>query len=227
MAANISRAHAQLNKGVRSFGVDVVVAHVKSFSSSNGCTLPVVSVGSGMGAVESLTDGVPWILVDPAPMSFANHPDDYDGEGAVEPLRMPDYPLVKDLVLAKPEIVGNCLLFLNWCEPNDSDYDYEAVEQLKPRGVLSLIELYHGLPGAAGGDKFHDWLVGIRRKRSDTSEYRILGESTLSHHPQTTTPMDIRIVWVQRAGDEVNPPAGMKYVYSSLIPHTKTDCIVC
>jgi hypothetical protein len=48
-------------------------------------------------------------------------------------------------------------LFLNWCEPNDSTYDYEAIIKLKPVAVLSIYEIFRGQNGAAGGEMFFNW----------------------------------------------------------------------
>lgn len=67
--------------------------------------------------------------MDPAPESY--RPYSRDGK-----YLSVDFPLVRDLVAARPEIVGNCVLFLCWPAVNDSVYDYEAVTMLKPLAAV-------------------------------------------------------------------------------------------
>jgi len=72
---------------------------------------------------------------------------DPDAPGA---LTAPHYPTVEDLVRARPELVGACALVC-WCRPNDSTSNAQAVELLRPRAVLALIERDGGFHGSAGG----------------------------------------------------------------------------
>jgi hypothetical protein len=60
-----------LNKGIRALGEGQVVDLLKLFG--NCYALPIVSVGSGMGAIESIVSDVKssWICVDPDWKSYA------------------------------------------------------------------------------------------------------------------------------------------------------------
>lgn len=108
---------------------------------------PIVSVGSGVGEWEKRLEakGVPVICVDPAPNSFDDR----------KVFKAPEYGTVADLIAARSEVVGNCILLLIWASPNDSKYDIEAVRDLKPRVVVAL----YGSDGAAGGEQFRRWVA--------------------------------------------------------------------
>ncbi len=71
----------------------------------------------------------------------------------------PDYKDVTELIKDKPDIIGNCILFLNWCNPNDSTYDYDAIIALKPLGILAIYEIYLDGPGCAGSYKFYNHMI--------------------------------------------------------------------
>jgi hypothetical protein len=64
------------------------------------------------------------------------------------------YDYVKTLVEAHPELVGNCIVFINWSLPNDSIYDIESIGLLKPKHVVTVCET----TGSAGGAAFLKWL---------------------------------------------------------------------
>lgn len=177
-----------VNKGIMSFGIELVQKRLldeqKRFSY-----VPMISVGSGMGGFESLTPNINWILVDPDPMSY-----EYKNSDIMDkPIRDPDYKYVKDLLADKPHIKGNCTLFLNWCDPNYSMYDYEAVIQLQPLMIFTIVEIYMGHCGAAGGELFHDFVHTMRCAHPDP-KYQIETEDTLVGSGN----LDIRMLTIVR-----------------------------
>lgn len=110
--------------------------------------LPIISVGSGAGTLEKhlqsvITNRI--ICIDPQPQSCQSDPIDWT-KGI-----KPHYATVKDLLLVNSDIKFNCVMLLCWPNPNDSTYDYEAIELIKP---LSVILLYEAI-GAAGGTNLH------------------------------------------------------------------------
>lgn len=137
------------NKAIKHFGVDKILSTIHGFYSDNPDT-PIVSVGSGLAQIEfeakQKMPSIEWICVDPNPMSFNNY--------VCVPFIEPHYRMTNNLINERPNLIGNCCLFLNWCEPNESTYDFEAIRVLKPKGILAIFEQL----GAAGGEKFHEWL---------------------------------------------------------------------
>ena len=51
-----------------------------------------------------------------------------------------EYDTVESFIQSKPQLIGDCILLLNWANPNHSTFDYEAIGLLKPLFVLSIIE---------------------------------------------------------------------------------------
>lgn len=143
----------------RHFPVETMARFLGVFKNTN---LPIVSVGSGNGQYEwhlknkHGLDDIQWYLVDPQPEKYRIYCPDESIP--------PDYALVQDLVKAKPELVGNCVMFLCWPSPGKSKYDIEAIKILQPRGVVLVYETI----GCAGGTQLHHWLRGM--EESDTLE---------------------------------------------------------
>ena len=113
---------------------------------------PFVSVGSGNGSTEwkireSIQHAFPVITIDPNPESYVKYPKD----GKFIP---PHYNYVKDLIASKPGLVNNCILFICWPEYDSGAYDFDAIESLRPRKVISLYEQY----GGAGSDSLHHFM---------------------------------------------------------------------
>ncbi len=150
MAQSIDSMY-KFNKGIKSFGHNEVAQILRDFyykySVSN--QFKIISIGSGSGSIEHYSK-LDWILVDPNPSSFHNNNQEVI-------LLQPHFSYVDELIENNPSIVGNCLLFLNWCDPNDSEYDYEAIIKLKPIAIMSIYETFEYGPGAAGGEKFFLW----------------------------------------------------------------------
>lgn len=165
-----------LNKAVRGFGADTVLQWIASLSQRY--SLPWVSVGSGNGALESRCSG-DWLLVDPEPLSYAS-------QGLSQPYRAPDYASVEQLLGARPQLRGRCLLLLNWPLPNASSYDREAIELLQPVAVLALTELFYGGHGAAGSRRLQEW--------RESGAYALVREARLVGDE---VELDIRLSWWQ------------------------------
>lgn len=128
--------------------------------ASDNFTIPIVSVGSGNGALEfeivmmiQKTD-IDLILVDPTPESYQKYPEN-------RRCLTPDYPTVEDLIKTEPRLINNCVLFLGWPSPNNSTYDVDAINSLRPLRVVALYEKEEG----AGGEFFHNWVRNMRMKK--------------------------------------------------------------
>ncbi len=63
---------------------------------------------------------------------------------------VPEAPSTEALVAARPELVGAAALLLQWPSPNDSVYDVDAIERLRPPLIIAL----WACCGAAGGSVF-------------------------------------------------------------------------
>lgn len=159
-------------------------------------TTPIVSVGSGNGAIEHfLASGLGLnlsdkkadsriVCIDPEPESYVPY---LPNMGCLPP----DYPTVRD-ALQKRDLKG-CILLLIWPEPTKLKtqpldylpYDVEALLLLQPKKVF----LFYCATGTAGSDLLHNWLdPNIPDNRTDgndiaavprTSKYLTLGVSPI------------------------------------------------
>ena len=137
---------------------------------------PVVSVGSGecgfethleLKHAESTREILKILCVDPDPTSHYNNP-------ILFPMtRHPDYPLVKDLIEDKPDLIGNCNLILNWPSPNNdgNSYDIKAILDLNPKMVFLLFEA----TGSSGSPDLLNWIVNSV-KGKDSNDQDVIGE---------------------------------------------------
>lgn len=134
----------KLSKGLYNIGLEHLYDVVNSLPSH----LPIVSVGQGDGYVEELLRKErerEVIGVDP-------NPSEHTGWVVCEP----GFPLVSDLLKECPDLVGNCIVFLNWPSPSSGEkgeFDSEAVELLKPVYVLTVVDTTGGA-GSAGFLRF-------------------------------------------------------------------------
>jgi len=157
----------------------------------NKYKVPIISMGSGLGAIEYLSknhnNNIDWICID-----NDNNPVDFPpNNNQQKPFMEINYNSCDKLIENNSEIVGNCILFLNWCLPNDSYYDYEAIIKLKPIAVLSIYEIFDNESGASGGYLFHNWV-------HHNTEYHLKEENHLyadKYHIYDDELMDIRISW--------------------------------
>lgn len=137
-----------LSNGLQALGLEKVYefcdSAIKLYPESK-----IVSIGSGNSYFESLLEikfKIKIICVEPDPNKF----------NPINKMhRLPDYDYTINLVNAKPKIVDNCILILNWCDPAYAQYDLEAVSLLKPKSIIWIGETNIG---CASGYKFHYWL---------------------------------------------------------------------
>jgi len=137
------------------------------------------------------TKDINWICIDinDNPLDFPTSANQYINK----PLMKIDYNSCDQLINDNPDIVENCILFLNWCLPNDSYYDFEAIIKLKPIAVLSIYENFDGMSGAAGGEMFYNWI-------QNNTDYHLKEDNKLyadMYHIDDDEIMDIRISWWQ------------------------------
>lgn len=116
-------------------------------------TYRIVSVGSGQGLFEFMV--ICWLrwLLRRTNIKFslvAVEPADYPTF-----YKRPDYSFVGEMRDKRCDI-----LILNWCLPNMSTYDYDAIQLLKPKSIFSL----YG-DGPAGGIKFREWAAQNQSRR--------------------------------------------------------------
>lgn len=201
------------NKAICCFGLKTVLKNIEAFVQvsyparkeypNDGAPIsfcagrkPLVSVGSGNAHLEALIRdkfSADVICIDPNPAAF-NRMQTPPIPIAIQP----HFPLVSDLILEKtrsqkrPELVGDCTVLLNWCEPNCSVYDYEAIVALKPLAFLTIFEEFMGERGAAGGDAFFK-LVRGRDKLS--SKYKLVHATGASKEDDS----GVLIEWHQRS----------------------------
>jgi hypothetical protein len=145
-----------MNRAIDQIGISRIIDGFRDcLEKQTGQDIAIVSIGSGNGGLEwileneiDLIQGRKIICVDPVPLSFSE-----------EPLCIaPTYATAQDLVNQRPDLVSNCTLLLNWCPPNESTFDYDAIQLLKPLAFYTIMERYMGLNGAAGGSAFHELL---------------------------------------------------------------------
>lgn len=139
--------------GLRIIGKTLFDKYINELSKD----IPLIDLGSGNGAIAKyLTDiGYNVITIDPLIIGSRTH---------APPLDMiilkPKYNTVSQLIDNERNIVGNCNLLLNWCNPNDPNfncYDLDAIYKLKPLNIILITEL----TGGANSTIFHIWLRTI------------------------------------------------------------------
>jgi hypothetical protein len=123
---------------------DIINEYLDTAFIKYGEDKKIISVGSGHADTEFSfmeRNKKEIICIDPSPFSHGRF-------GSV--LVNPKYDYVDELIKNEPDVVGNCHLLLIWPLPNESTYDIEAVEKLKP---LSLVIIYEPT-GSSGGSEF-------------------------------------------------------------------------
>ena len=139
-----------MNKAINCFGTDTVFNNIGQFLNAYP-GLNLISIGSGNGLLENqirIRFGINIICIDPNPESYSRVPI----------VLAPNFPLVTDLIGVAPQLIGNCLILLNWCNPNKSRYDFDAIQSLRPIAFISIFESFMGGPGAAGGILFYEFI---------------------------------------------------------------------
>jgi hypothetical protein len=212
-----------LNKGIKSFGIENIIANINKFYKHYN--LPFVSIGSGIGTIEYLANiefyrkynkNIEWICIDKyEPINYPPNAKYY----IHEPLMKIDYLTTDSLIENNPSIIDNCILFLNWCEPNQSNYDYEAIIKLKPKAILALYEVFDG-NGSAGGIEFYNWTI------NSSSEYNLKEMFKLYPYNKAHNDyvMDIRIGWWQHSNIFCDEDTIIIYLESKIV-HEK-NCYI-
>ncbi len=188
-----------LNKGIKAFGHQNVLLHLNSFYNFYAelhPDIPIISIGSGNGIIEFMTkqnnSKINWICIDidSNPINFPTHASQHMNQ----PFMKVDYNSVDQLIINDISIIGKCILFLNWCLPNDSIYDFEAIIKLKPLAVFSIYELYENGPGAAGGEEFFNWMETNKNDYTKKEQYSLCPGI---YHDDYDELLDIRMSWWQ------------------------------
>lgn len=165
------------NRGIEILG-DNVVRSVLDTASKYYKGISFVSVGSGSAMIEHTLPDIDWILVDPEPESFMR-------PGEV-PYMMPHYKYTRDI--DRTDIVGNCVVFLNWCDPSEpTGYDLQAIRLLDPIAIIVVMEVCEP-DGAAGTKDFHQW-------RRNQRYYSMVHSVTLDVEIEEFKEMDVRMCW--------------------------------
>jgi hypothetical protein len=150
-----------LSRGLQNLGIDIAYEYMGKIVEYK--PQYIASVGSGSGTFEKLLCEklqIEIICVDPNG-TYGNAPSEY--------IMKSQFPDVKNLIKYDPSVVGNCAIILNWAYPNDSTYDYDAVQDLKPKWILWI-----GDPtGIAGGEKFIGFYEETKEGKGD---YKIVQE---------------------------------------------------
>lgn len=170
------------NKAIRSFGIDVFYDIFKKVNEKYN--LPIISVGSGNGAFEHILNNnlnINIICIDPDPLK-------YNSNLLKTPFMEPKYKTVDDDVISLYK--NNCVLLLNWCDPNDSDYDYLSIIKLNPVCIISIYEVFDEGNGAAGGKKFFEYIY-------NNDEYNKLNEISI-YEDESPNDLDLRIIILEK-----------------------------
>lgn len=164
-----------VNRGIRAFGIKEVAVHLRVFLNMYKSSIPVVSVGSGFGMIEWVTDpGRRWVCVDPHPCSW---PQGYSSWIRMQPFIHPSAPTVHELLKVHPDMEQNCILFLNWCEV-DTPFDLESIKLLKPLAIFTIVDKSGK---QSGSTEFIHWMNYVH-----TTEYILSHETRLSNHYQSS-----------------------------------------
>jgi hypothetical protein len=158
---------------LHAFGSELILSYLSKLPKE----YQIISVGSGDGYIEALFTekyNIDIICVDP----------DLDLFGGIKTYQYPEYKTVPDLLLQSSEYINNCSLLIHWPDPNDSDYDYEAILLLNPKHIILTYDIH----GGAGGEKLHEWLK--------TNEYRIVSKISSHEGYHTCLFWQVEILWL-------------------------------
>ncbi|MEK7801215.1 MAG: hypothetical protein AAB276_02060 [Pseudomonadota bacterium] len=202
-----------VSKGINHLGPEIVSKYILECYDAH--KLPIVSVGSGIGEIEHIVKtkngNMEIICVDPDPTSFSE-----DRYVQTEP----SYNYVSSLIKSNPGIVGNCIVLLNWCLPNDSTYDHDAIIELQPAAVVTVYEKFYGGNGAAGGQKFHTWLDSTQT--GTNTSYSMVTTTTIED-PRGS---DIRVSWIRQNSTEIPDVHLPQLVKRQMAYNPRDECAV-
>lgn len=132
-------------RGLKNIGQRLFMEYINKLDKS----LPLIDLGSGNGFITSYLINNKLNVIPVDPIILSNYFPSIDNI-----LFRPLYETVKQMIIDKPNIVGNCNLLLNWCNPSNNSYDYEAIKLLDPKNIIVITEL----TGGANSPLFHTWL---------------------------------------------------------------------
>lgn len=140
-------------------------------------SIPLVSVGSGMGKREQelckYYDTV--ICIDPRKEDFV------DKWTNITRVMNPDYGTVYDLIKARPEIRYNCYLLIEYPLTDYVTYDFFSMYDLQPVNAVILTSK----SGGSGGMLLHMWLrlcrVETQNKIKTCNLYNLVMQPTIDY----------------------------------------------
>ena len=165
-----------INKAVKALGLPLLQQYYNEFCKralEQNCS--IVSVGSGLGTVESALQhgasesGTPntIICIDPEPTSFQIR-----DKSNTRTEKAPDYATVDDMLQKFSDEEKKFALFINWALPNDSTYDFDAISKLDPMFILVVCDT----SGGSGGTMFYRWLTQRTNLQATTKEFVWTGD---------------------------------------------------
>ena len=185
------------NNAIKAFGIDFTIDFLHTvIQAYPGKT--VLSIGSGNAYFEHqyvTSHDTDIICIDPDPLSWKC-------QTLSNPFIEPTYPTVSDLLVERQDLIGDCIIILNWCPPNDSTFDHEAVLLLKPIAIFTVLEKWLGGPGAGGSIEFHNYL-------DRTASYKRVHVTKLND-----SELDFQIQWWQLSRLPMISTSLPKYVNS-------------
>jgi hypothetical protein len=113
----------------------------------------IVSIGSGCGTVDNIFKSFwnDFFLVDP----HLPHETIYCRKDDNKVILESDFACVTDLITSKPDIVGECGVFIMYPYPSKDAYDLAAIKALNPKVVLISYEY----TGSSGSEQLLEWLI--------------------------------------------------------------------
>ena len=212
-----------LNPCVYSFGKEQTLCGLKQFAAAYPGRI-IVSVGSGNGFLELqlVLFDISVICVDPKWNEWTEC-----AHGLDEPFLAPLFPTVEALVKTHPDLVGNCIVFLNWCYPNESDYDFWAIQHLAPLAFWVNFEKYsldykNGKPsGSAGGRRFHRFLQETEEKKEHVKVHAM----RLTYPGASGPQLNLMMEWWQQFNLPAQPHT-LPSVVESLQLNPDPGCVI-
>jgi hypothetical protein len=173
-----------INNGVNRFSIDGFITILHQFCLTYP-ELYIIVVGSGSALSEACylikypENAYRFIFVDPNPMSFGA-----EGQQYTKPFLEPNYSTVRKLIKQKKQLIDNCIVLLNWCDPDNSTYDKESIDLLQPKAFLTLTEsnirnFKEPTNGSAGSAIMFQFLQEQKILDLNDADYRLVHDFVL------------------------------------------------
>lgn len=191
----------RFNFGIYSIGLERYCRFIADFVIHYACRR-IISVGSGHGMLEKIyhivdpilrlkySSTFDWVCIDPEPLNFSPFTDDM-----TKPYIEPKYATVDEMIYKEPECVNNEYILLNWCLPDESNYDYDAILKLNPKGFITLIAIDGHGPGVAGGINFIEFL----KNQKIEQKYYLVREIPIKLLPIIKMSSECHLQWWERS----------------------------